>query len=112
MRLDGLEMLDGRALLSTAGAIVQYGDNSLPGFSTSGGQWVALTGAGYLGNEIVLNSANGAGEATWTFDVSPGTYVVAATWPAASNQATNDTSAGSPRRRCLSFYGPTAASPG
>lgn len=103
-----LEVLEVRSLLSTtvggssvispadnatagAGSIVQYGDDSLPGFSTSGGQWVASAGGGYLGNQTISDPANGAGVATWTFNVTPGTYTVAATWPAAGDQATNAT---------------------
>ena len=67
---------------------LQIIDNVDAGFSTPQGSW----GTGLLGYQGDSRFAAGGGavaRAQWTFVVQPGTYQVAATWPAASNRATN-----------------------
>src|SRR5204863_473714 len=44
---------------------------------------------GFQGDSRYNTAGNGSDSATWTFNVSPGQYRVSATWPAASNRATN-----------------------
>jgi hypothetical protein len=67
-------------------AIVDDGDPT--GFSTVG-SWTLWTGLGYH-NQIHQGVAGtGSDYVTWTFNVAPGTYQVAATWAAFTNRADN-----------------------
>ncbi len=63
-------------------------DNGDPGFSTSG-DWLAWSGEGFAGDMHYSAKGNGADRATWTFQLSPGQYSVAATWPPQRNRATD-----------------------
>lgn len=73
------------------GEVVSYQliDDSHAGFSTSG-PWVNHNGLGYGGQiRYDLNPRTGNALARWTFDVTPGTYRVAATWHTQGNLATD-----------------------
>ena len=62
-------------------------DDGSSGFTTNGA-WGAWDQAGYAGD--YRYSAPGTGNtATWTFQVTPGTYRIAGTWIAQNNHATN-----------------------
>ncbi len=63
-------------------------DNGQSGFQSMGG-WESFPGQG-LQNSVHFTSAGGGGRvASWTFDLTPGQYRVAATWSPHANRATN-----------------------
>ncbi len=80
------ETLEQRQLLA-AGDPVQILDDADAGFSTTG---TYNPNSGGFGSGLKQShSAWVASTASWTFDVSPGTYEVAASWPGRSNSATD-----------------------
>lgn len=65
-------------------------DDLDPSFSTAGGNWQQVPGAGFQGGATVVPAGSGANTATWTFsNLTPGQYRVMATWPADPSQADN-----------------------
>ncbi|MCC7333573.1 MAG: hypothetical protein IT422_00655, partial [Pirellulaceae bacterium] len=55
-------------------------DNASSNFSTTG-NWINYTLQGYAGSIVYSDGPyNGGGTATWSFDVLPGLYRIAATW--------------------------------
>jgi len=68
---------------------VQIIDNGDAGFMTTGG-WTRWGGQGFQGDVHEALPGPASTEARWTFDnLVPGTYIVAATWSAYSNRATD-----------------------
>ena len=65
-------------------ASTQIIDNGDAGFSQSG---FTSYGQGYLGDIHFTAAGNGSDTATWTFDVIPGEYEIAATWTRHGNRA-------------------------
>ena len=65
---------------------VQVIDDGDAGFSAVG-TWQQSTGSGFGGDVRASTVGTGSDVATWTFQVAPGRYRVAATWPAAANRA-------------------------
>ena len=87
-----VESVESRQLLSTmAPAILD--DSSATGFSeTSPADWTQYTGGGLDNNHSAALGSGGVATpaASWTFhDLTPGVYVVDATWVQAANRATN-----------------------
>lgn len=70
-----IESLEDRRVLAAYSAIV---DNVDPVNFTKTGSWVSQSGTGY-GSSILTGSAGSNANANWTFNVTPGTYRVAAT---------------------------------
>jgi uncharacterized protein (DUF1800 family) len=65
-------------------------DDGDPTFTTAGGSWQGVPGAGFQGGATVAPAGSGANTATWTFNnLTPGQYRVMATWPADPSQADN-----------------------
>ncbi|WP_074305551.1 hypothetical protein [Singulisphaera sp. GP187] len=86
--LPSVQSLEQRQLL--ASSIIDDGDS---GFVASG-NWVPIASPGYSFNDDFRYGAsagtNGSSTATWTFDnLTPGQYLVAATWEPLINRATN-----------------------
>ena len=73
----GIVILSG--YLSATVRPVQIIDDGGTGYSNPSGDWYSSSGSGYQND---YSSAYGGGTADWTFTVSPGSYQVAATWPA------------------------------
>ena len=67
---------------------VQVLDDGDSGFAKVG-TWTATTGQGYQGDSRSNTKGYGSHTATWSFVVTPGQYMVAATWAPASTAATN-----------------------
>jgi len=63
-------------------------DNGAAGFSATAG-WSSYAGEGYESDIHYSAPGSGSELATWTFDVTPGQYQVAATWLQGGNRATN-----------------------
>ncbi len=71
-----VERLEDRRVLANAVIV----DNLDPGFNKNAG-WSNIGGAGYSGTiELSNHPFNGDQSASWSFNVAPGTYRVAATW--------------------------------
>jgi subtilisin family serine protease len=68
---------------------VQIVDDGNAGWAAVSGTWPTSALGGFQGDSRYHAAGTGANAATWTFTVSPGQYRVSATWPAASNRATN-----------------------
>ncbi len=62
-------------------------DDGAAGYSTAG-SWGSWNQAGYLG-DYQFGAPHIGSSATWSFDVAPGIYKIAATWRAGSNHASN-----------------------
>ena len=58
------------------------------GFTTSG-QWQTWFNEGFANDIHYVSAGTGSTSSTWSFDVTPGRYSVAATWTALPNRATN-----------------------
>ena len=67
---------------------LQVIDNGDSGYRTTG-TWSTSTNGGLDGDHQWTASGSGADIASWTFDVTPGEYQVAATWLPAINRATD-----------------------
>lgn len=68
---------------------IQFVDDSDPSFSTTG-TWAKSTSTkGYRGVTYHTSPTAVFNVATWTFNVTPGTYNVATTWSALANRASN-----------------------
>ncbi|MDX2463630.1 MAG: S8 family serine peptidase, partial [Porticoccus sp.] len=64
-------------------------DDGEAGFSATSG-WTSYTGAGLQGDFLYKAVGNGTATATWTFNnLTPGQYLVSATWQAYTNRAVN-----------------------
>jgi hypothetical protein len=68
---------------------VQILDNGDTGFTTLG-NWVSISGnlKGHENDFQYANSGSGSNSASWTFNVTPGQFRIAATWKDHSNRAT------------------------
>lgn len=67
---------------------VQVEDDGGVAFSRSG-TWKQWSKGGHQGDVVFAAAGNGERQASWRFDVHPGTYSVAATWLAHPNRATD-----------------------
>ena len=80
--------LIGSTLSTTPAPIQVVDDSSTYGFSSQGG--FVTYGGGNANTHQAANNAPGA-TATWTFNVTPGTYLIAATWTAYSGNVSSAT---------------------
>jgi len=70
-------------------ADIQILDDGSERFSADGVSWKLAAKSGFHGDHRYIEAGKGLNEATWTFDVVPGIYQVAATWLPGINRATN-----------------------
>lgn len=89
---DGGDGVESPFVLNFSGNVNKIIDNSdrAGGFSTTG-SWSPYSSVGYKKNMEFARSVTGSGAdvATWTFNVTPGTYRVSATWKALGKWATD-----------------------
>ncbi len=74
--------------ISTTPAVAIIVDDGDTGY-ISGGEWTAHGVGGFESDYQYSSAGPGSDVATWTFDVTPGRYRVAATWFPHPNRATN-----------------------
>ncbi|MCR9296202.1 MAG: S8 family serine peptidase [bacterium] len=75
------------SLLASASNVLRI-DNGDTGFATSG-SWINYLYAGYQSDFHYSSKGTGNDQASWTFQVAPGEYQLAATWTTNPNRATN-----------------------
>jgi len=81
--------LSGVVTTVAAPPVVRYLDNGAAGFTTTG-TWFRTTGTGRESDVHWAINGNGSNVATWSFaGLSAGVYRVSATWPGASNYASD-----------------------